>query len=107
MAAVLDPRDARPLTSREIAKVLLGMISGAVTHDPDARKQIPRALECAKPGAIIELRRATWIVAFRATVAGLRGWCDEREVNTALTWLSENHAKVIPSSGGPPVTPMN
>lgn len=106
MPAALDPRDARPLTSHEIAKVLLGMIAGVVTHDPDARKQIKRALECAKPGAILEIRRATWIVAFRATVAGMRGWCDEREINTALAWLSENHARVIPG-GDAPVSPMN
>lgn len=106
MAAVLDPRDARPLTSREIAKVLLGMISGVVTHDPDARKYIPKALECARPGAILEIRRASWIVAFRATVAGMRGWCDEREVNTALAWLADNHARVIPG-GTAPVSPIN
>ena len=101
--AVLDPRGARPLTSHEIAKVLMGMIAGVVVHDPDARKQIPRALELAKPGAILEMRRANWMVALRATVCGLRGWCNEADVNTALQWVAENHTRAIPGDPAPSV----
>lgn len=101
MPAVLDPRDARPLTSREISKILLGIIAGVLTHDPEAHKEVELALKQAEPGAVIALKRANWIVAFKATVSGLRGWCDERDVKTALVWLSENVGKIFPSGAGP------
>jgi TusA-related sulfurtransferase len=107
MPAVLDPRDARPLTSREIAKLLVGVIAGVVAHDPEAHDEIPKAIKSGARDAILELKRANWIVAFRATVASLRGWCDEREVNTALAWLGEHAGKIFPPGGGAPVSSMN
>lgn len=108
MAVVLDPREARPLTSREIAKVLLGVLGGVAAHDPEVQRSgdLRKAIKKADPRAVCELRRpVTWMVAFRATVAGLRGWCDEREVNTALAWLDENVQKIFPP--GAPVSSMN
>ena len=107
MAVVLDPRDARPLSSREIAKVLLGLLGGVVVHEPEARGEIPGmlAVELKRPGAVVGIRRASWKTAFRATVAGLRGWCNERDVNTALAWIADNHERAIP--GGSYVTRVN
>jgi len=59
----LDPRDARPLTSREISRVLDGIASSA------SASSCPRDLVSA---------------AVDATVSTLRGWCTPSDVDTAL-----------------------
>lgn len=102
----LDARDARPLTSREIAKVVNGIIGCVVTHDPPARELLPGVLEQLRlnPLDFETLDKqvggdgppATWATALAATVVGLGGWCDQRDVRTALRWISENLHLVCP-----------
>jgi|SRR6185295_12623769 len=110
--AVLDPREARPLTSREISKVLCGIIGGVAVFNPDTRDEMPMVLEVLKRGGTIEHADAvaskllapdrkrpttTWAAALGATVCSLRGWCAPADVETAISWVAENLSKVIPS----------
>lgn len=44
----LDPHEARPLTSREISKILGAMLSGVLTQEPAAAKSMPQAFEHIK-----------------------------------------------------------
>ncbi len=107
----LDPRDARPLTSREISKVLCGIIGGVAVFSPDTRHEMPLVLEVLRRGGSIEnanllasqlltpgRRAATWAAALGATVISLRGWCDPRDVDTAISWVADNLSRVIPSA---------
>lgn len=102
---MLDPRSARPLTSREISKVLSGIISGVVALSSNARdhvsevvaavirkettRHVNRLVVKAGPGVALDIY-PTWACAFSATVAGLRGWCEDADIQTALLWVSEN-----------------
>lgn len=83
----------------------MGMLGGVVAHEPECHAELGRAIESAKPGGVVELRRKDWVIAFRATVAGLRGWCDERDVSTALAWLSDNVPRLFPAPGSVPPVP--
>jgi hypothetical protein len=91
--ATLDPRDARPLTSREISKVLCSIIGGVITIDPNARPRVPAVLELVRssPKSLMEPSSpASWEVALAATVSGLRGWCAPKDVDTAIDWVDQN-----------------
>jgi hypothetical protein len=102
--AVLDPREARPLTSREIGKVLSGILGGVVAVNPRARQHVAGVVEAVlrkedarsightyRNDVIAGLDICpSWAVAFSATVSGLRGWCEHSDVQTALRWISEN-----------------
>jgi hypothetical protein len=103
-AVVLDPREARPLTSREISKVLSAIIAGVVTVNPRARGHVAAvvsdviqktsakaigARHCNMVAPSLDIA-PSWAVAFSATVSGLNGWCDPGDVQTALRWVSEN-----------------
>lgn len=89
--AVLDPREARPLTSREISKVLCAIIGGVIIADPKVRPRVPAVLGLAKtaPSSLMKAP-ATWEVALAATVSGFRGWCDPKDVDNALDWVDQN-----------------
>lgn len=108
----LDPRDARPLTSREISKVLCGIIGGVAVFNPDTRDEMPLVLEVLRRGGTLEQAEATsskllapgkrrptttWAAALGATVWSLRGWCNPRDVDTAIAWVAENLSMVIPA----------
>lgn len=123
-STTLDPADARPLTSREISKVLCSIIAGVVVYDPAARSSMPEVLAAvrtgtAPAGAVDDLawRRtvprqkyagggipitpsfgqpASWATALSATVAGFRGWCAPNDIATALTWVTENLHEICP-----------
>ena len=95
---ILDPREARPLTSREISKILSSIIGGVVTADPHARERVPVVLELARTKTSELVRPtspASWELAIGATVAGLRGWCDPRDVDIALRWVDANLHKIL------------
>ncbi len=107
----LDPREARPLTSREISKVICGIIGGVVTYDQDARAVVPEVIKAVRANSPLRevnylaqrslpaRRRGTsWACALSATVAGLRGWCDPKDVETALSWVAENLDRILPAA---------
>ncbi len=108
---VLDPREARPLTSREISKVLSGIIGGVVAANPKARDHVAGVVDAVLRGDSTQMVESfvtglrpghvggniiplniypTWACAFSATVAGLKGWCNPTDVRTALHWVAEN-----------------
>lgn len=112
---VLDPREARPLTSREISKVLAGIIGGVVATNPRARPHVAGVVDAVirSDSMAIVNRLAlggihnagaldicpTWACAFSATVAGLTGWCDPKDIRTALHWVAENLNLICPPDG--------
>lgn len=124
-AAALDPREARPLTSREIAKVLNGIIACVVTRDPKSREAIPQVLDMIRVNPLdfegmdyvattmdgprtmeaVRADGATWATALSATVVGLQSWCDHRDISTALMWVSQNLHLVLPPFDG--IRPAN
>jgi hypothetical protein len=101
----LDPRDARPLTSREISKVLCAIIGSVVTADPRTRERVPQVLGLTKTPhttAMLEVARAgvhpcppSWELAFAATVSGFRGWCDPKDVDTAIEWVDCHLSQIL------------
>lgn len=125
MHATLDPQDARPLTSREIAKVLCGIIGTLPTHDPPALDILDTVLVMLAEGRhdldeldlmvsrVAELKMPaitycgmTWAAALGATVMGLRGWCKPNDVQTALLWISQNLDTIL-AMGVPTVSDTN
>lgn len=115
-ALALDPQEARPLTSREIAKLFCGVIGSLCTSDdPPSRAVITEVLRATvssahdvigsagRPLLPLNLRHlddlaegdaphvcSTWAAAIGATVISLRGWCDPAAVRTAVTWVVAN-----------------
>lgn len=103
----------RPLTSREITKVLTSIIGGVVVSEPSVHAIIPELLEHARgdTGEIfvgdreIERKRhrlhqiPSWEIAFMATISGLRGWCSPSDVDTALAWIEENLPRIYTGLG--------
>lgn len=110
----LDPADARPLTSREISKVLCSIIAGVVVFDPAARPAIPAVIAAvrreapsseatnigwlyrARAAHTFRLTEASWATALSATVSGLRGWCAPNDIAAALAWVAENVDEICP-----------
>ena len=87
--AELDPAAARPLTSREISKVLIAILGGVAATVPGAMDRVPTILDYAakeRPGTL----HMSWEIAFTATVAGFRGWCKPSDIATAVAWVAEN-----------------
>lgn len=122
MPVAIDPREARPLTSREISKVLAGIIGGVVSVSPSQRHFVYEVIrsaivkESARSANVIPALSwsgehtalldicPSWACAFSATVSGLRGWCDPADVQTALNWLAENIETICaapPANVGP------
>jgi hypothetical protein len=124
-AVALDPREARPLTSREISKVVCSIIAGVVAYDQDAREVVPDVIKAVRESVAMEEINAiaqrrirnghprpdyvsvlskvylgpSWACALIGTVAGLRGWCAPKDVDTALAWVAENLELVFPPPG--------
>ena len=108
--ARLDPSDARPLTSREIAKVLCSMLGGIMAADPQSKDRVPTVVQLARDRPTSVMRQdaimrttlpkcsVSWEVAFVVTISGLRGWCAPAEVDTALAWVSENVHLIYPGN---------
>jgi hypothetical protein len=104
MPAVLDTSDLRPLTSREISRILCGVVGCMAMHDDRVCATLPLVLEqIAQNSSNLETldmlanRDApavgavpTWASALGATVAGLMGWCKPTDVRTAVIWTREN-----------------
>ena len=112
MTVELDPLPVRALTSREIAKVLASIIGGVVAADHRARHRVAiviahvRARYLGRGNPIEERNREfrqhrfvgadpCWEVALLATVAGLRGWCNPKDVATAIDWVDANLPLVL------------
>lgn len=114
--AVLDHREARPLTSREISKVLSGIIGGVVAVNPRAHEYVAIVVDAVirEEAAASVDRKAygiggmsivpTWACAFSATVTGMRGWCDPKDIRTALHWIAQNVNLICDPTG---VRPSN
>ncbi len=123
MPAILDPRDARPLTSREISKVLCGIVGGIANDErmnhPSGHARIAGVLREVRDGqadvtyldayasGVPRLGSPTWASALVATIAGLRGWCKPHDVQTALVWISENIGAICATFTQPSVSPTN
>jgi len=107
MGATLDPAPVRPLTSREISKVLCSIIGGVVAFDPGSAALVPDILSAITAPAPHDLRAlneratsincrgASWAIALAATVSGLRGWCRPHDVDAALAWVAEHLDDVV------------
>lgn len=116
MTTQLDPRDARPLTSREISKVLCSIIAGVVVYDERARAAVPAVIDAVRRSApddevtndgwwkrrseaqryFVRSREASWATALSATVSGFRGWCDPSDIATALSWVADHLDEICP-----------
>jgi len=116
MGATLDPAPVRPLTSREISKVLCSIIGGAVAYDPWVAEFVPDVLSAITAPAphdlhalnlhvTCDLRSASWAIALAATVSGLRGWCRPGDVDTALAWVVEHLDTVLATTLEQPAAP--
>jgi hypothetical protein len=104
--AALDRRAVRPLTSREIAKVLGGFLggvhavnrlaadetspyAGAVVTVEQMRTTLRLSLAMltgTAPPDAPELRRGTALVHLSGLVGGLCTWCSTASMIEALTW---------------------
>lgn len=124
MPAVLSIAEPRPLTSREISKVLCAMLNGvAVAHPPDI-ESFPTALdfviatnelmqrgkmdlhtrelaERVKEFTLVAPGVATWFTALVATVGGFYAWCHAVDVDTAVLWVAENLSRMFPGKADP------
>jgi hypothetical protein len=115
MPAELDPADVRPLTSREISKILCSIIGGVVAADARVKKRVPEVLRLVRmqDGAHVlaiddEARRActpacdvSWEIALLATVSGLRTWCSPVDLEVAIEWTDANMAALYPQTESP------
>lgn len=129
MTASLDPRDARPLTSREISKVLHSILQGIAVSSPATKDSFldlavrarqylnlwyasPHSSELADPAAPFEQITdalsvacggitASWQLAFVATVSGFISWCRRGAIDQALVWLTENMSRLFPAPAVP------
>lgn len=91
----LDQRPARPLTSREISKIIGGMLGGiakcGVPMD-DVRRTL-NAITSVMMGdsPVVSSPQShsdtSWAAALAGTIGGLASWCRKVEVLTALRWL--------------------
>ncbi len=110
MAATLDDREARPLTSREISKVLCAILTGVSAVDAERRRfeELVRYIRVNGAAKLLSglstTSIPTWRVAFAATVVGLEAWCAPVDINTALVWLAENMSLLYPA---PPIPQEN
>lgn len=109
MPVRLDPRDARPLTSREISKVLTSVLDGVASAYPEAVPVFPDAMAAVAVAAQHPVQlgnaraalravsseerfanNAGWFTALAATIGGMRQWCALADVDTAVAYISEN-----------------
>lgn len=111
-AMFLDLRDVRPLTSKEMARILVNILKGVAASHPASVRQFPRAvatarsvlsgpLQCsfdellesmAEVGARFdaELPEGAWCVPFVFTVSGFTTWCQHGDVDAAVSYLEQN-----------------
>lgn len=76
--------------------MLCSIIGGVITADPRTRSRVPQVIGIAKvsPNTLMKAP-ASWEVAFAATISGFRGWCDPKDVDTALEWVNQNLNLII------------
>lgn len=80
--------EAAPLTSSQITKLLVGLLSGVARCSPTQRYDFPRLL--ASTHLHSDNWHVVWHSAFIATVQNLREWCDAAEVEASLAWMTAN-----------------
>lgn len=122
MTIKLDTREARPLTSREISKLLCATISGAVTvepaqaehvegllvflrakyrgEDPPGWETLPTTEEVMAAVATGKMPsgaplKAGWQSAVAGLIGGMVGWCSKKNVDDAITWTLEHLHEVL------------
>lgn len=71
--------------------MLCSIIGGVITADPAIRPRVPTVLGIVRqrPRELMTAP-ASWECALAATVSGLRGWCDPKDVDTAIDWVDQN-----------------
>lgn len=86
--------------------MLSSIVEGVVIASPTAEAAVAGVLEAILrfekdrsiqilSGAVHPLHiMPSWAVALSATVQGLRGWCDPRDVKIALEWMAANIERV-------------
>lgn len=84
---VLSSAPVRPLTSREIAKILCSILSGVADPDRILVGSFSGVLDSAGPCRDSVGLHDLWAAAFLATVAGFYTWCRPIDVETALAWI--------------------
>ncbi len=113
MTVRLDTREARPLTSREISKVLCAILQGVWILEPDATTEFAEVLDLSLRGILevdavrrlnkVELMipgpnvKASWRTAVGATIGGFSTWCAQKDLETAVLWVSENLPRMFPA----------
>lgn len=106
MVAHLDTRKERPLTSREICKILSASICGAVQAgaEPDAVLEFVRSMQdtlLERPVvdhghlSAIPSPDPAWCGALGGLMGGLLGgssewWCHPKDISTAIDWICEH-----------------
>jgi len=99
--ATLDSRETRPLTSREICKVISGALCGAVQAgaDPDAALEHLRSLQDVLFGrpfadhghlSAIPSPDPEWCGAIGGLIGAMMGWCRARDMEVATDWICEH-----------------
>ena len=117
MPAQLDAAPPRPLTSREISKLLCAILHGVYTVDPTASADFDPLLATSAAIAEIDLNdvsrlmaqldelaksttmpkaKALWHAAITATVGGLTHWCALADIQTAIAWVREHAVQMYP-----------
>ena len=102
MTVRLDPRPARPLTSREISKILGGAVGGLLQEIPatevyDAmvaiRYVVANGLDSGDAIQSLPVSRV-WAAPLGGVVGGLVGWCDRSAVLVAIDWLLAHWSEI-------------
>ena len=104
--ATLDTREARPLTSREICKIIAGALSGAVGAgaDPDAVLEHLRSLQDAVFGrpvvdhghlSAIPSPDPEWCGVIGGLIGGMMGWCHAEDMEVATDWICDHWSELM------------
>jgi hypothetical protein len=94
--ANLDVNEARPLTDREIVKIISGVVFGVIQAgvDPAAVLKLLRGLRLLLQGwTPVDNDRtadASWTGAIGGVIGALSGWCRTQDINAALGWICDH-----------------
>lgn len=102
MTVRLDPRPARPLTSREISKIIGGALGGLLQEIPSAEVRDVMVAVRAVVEVGLDLGDSyrslpssqVWAAGLGGVVGGLVQWCDRQAVMVAIDWLLEHWSAV-------------
>src|SRR5262249_37179394 len=102
MPVRLDTREARQLTSREIAKLIGGITGGLSKTDvrPHEVNGAVRGMLALLDGRPVHLGdpSATWIAVMGGLIGGMISWCRVDDVRTALQWTLDHWSSILDES---------